>query len=188
MYRRFGKRALDIALAFAIMLVLAPVLVALAAGVRLSSPGPAIFRQHRVGTGGALFEMYKFRSMPVATRSLSSDQLGEVEIKPFGKFLRRTNLDELPQIFNILRGDMSFIGPRPPIPAQVELVQLRQGNGALDCRPGLTGLAQINSFDGMSVEKKAGYDGDYAATISLWRDVVIAVRTFGYLTRPPPTY
>lgn len=188
MYRTFGKRALDIVVAGVALILLLPLLLVLAIGVRLSSPGPIVFRQERVGKGGALFEFYKFRSMPVGTANVSSDNLGAVEIRPFGKFLRRSNLDELPQLLNILRGDMSLIGPRPPLASQTDLVLLREKNGAMDCRPGLTGLAQVNSFDGMTIEEKAGYDGEYADNVALLLDLSIIVKTFSYLTRPPPTY
>ena len=188
MYARFGKRLLDIVAATFSLIILAPVMALLALGVRLSSPGPVIFRQSRIGRGGESFEFYKFRSMPADTASVSSDQLGTVQISAFGRFLRRSNLDELPQLVNVLKGDMSLIGPRPPIASQTELIELRRANGALDCRPGLTGLAQVRSYDGMSVEKKAAYDGEYAATIGFLRDLSVVVRTFGYLAKPPPTY
>lgn len=188
MYRAFGKRALDVLVSGGALLVLLPLILLLAIGTKLSSRGPVIFKQERVGKGGEAFEFYKFRSMPVGTANVSSENLGQIQIRPFGKFLRRSNLDELPQLFNILRGDMSLVGPRPPIPSQTDLVELRRANGALTCRPGLTGLAQVSSFDGMSVEQKAAYDGEYASGISALQDFSILVRTIGYLTRPPPTY
>lgn len=188
MYRQFGKRALDFLGAAIALTILSPLLLALAIGVRLSSPGPSLFRQARAGRYGQTFRIYKFRSMPADTRDAASDQLGEVQLRPFGKFLRRSNLDELPQLYNILRGDMSFIGPRPPLPSQTDLLELRKQNGALECRPGLTGLAQVNGFDGMSAEVKSRFDGQYAANISLWNDIVVVFKTLGYLAKPPPTY
>ena len=188
MYRQFGKRLLDIVVSLSAAIVLSPLLLILAAGAAMSSPGPAIFRQKRTGRGGDSFEFYKFRSMPVDTGDVSSDSIGSVEITPFGKFLRRSNLDELPQLFNILKGDMSLVGPRPPIPSQEELIALRRANGALDCRPGLTGLAQVNSFDGMSVPQKAEFDRRYCERITFLGDVAIVLRTFGYLLKPPPKY
>lgn len=187
-YEAFGKRLLDIVVAGSALIVLAPLMAVLAIGARLSSPGPAIFRQVRIGTHGATFEFYKFRSMPKNTGDIASDQIGRIDIRPFGKFLRRSNLDELPQLFNILRGDMSLIGPRPPLPSQIDLLALRRENGALACRPGLTGLAQVNSYDGMSLERKAEYDGIYAEKIGFFADMAVLCRTFGYLMRPPPTY
>lgn len=187
-YARFGKRAVDVVASLAVIVVLSVVLVLLALAARLSSPGPAIFRQTRVGRDGRPFTLLKFRSMPVDTGDIASDRIDAVAIRPFGRLIRRTNLDELPQLFNILRGDMSLIGPRPSLPSQTELVELRRANGALGCRPGLTGLAQVNSFDGMTIAQKAAWDGRYAARITLVRDIAIVWRTFGYLRRPPPTY
>lgn len=188
MYRAGGKRMMDIAASLLVLLALAPLLLAVAIGVKLSSPGPAIFRQQRVGKDGRPFEIYKFRSMPTGTGDVASDAIGKTTITAFGQFIRRTNLDELPQLFNILKGDMSLVGPRPPLASQQDLVDLRAANGALGCRPGLTGLAQVNSFDGMSVAEKAAFDGRYATRITLASDTAIIFRTIGYLMRPPPVY
>jgi len=188
MYRDFGKRLIDVLASAGGILLLSPVLILLALGARISSPGPAIFKQARTGRDGKEFRFYKFRSMPIDTGDVSSDQLGAIEIRRFGKFIRRTNLDELPQLFNVLRGDMSVVGPRPPLPSQEELITLRRENGALTCRPGLTGLAQVNAFDGMSVAEKAAFDGQYANKITLLGDITILLRTITYLLKPPPTY
>lgn len=179
---------LDIFVATVCIALLSPFLACIAVGVRLSSPGPAIFRQYRVGREGRPFCLFKFRSMPASTGDVASDRLGAIDIGRFGRFIRRTNLDELPQLVNILRGDMSLVGPRPPLPSQLELIEMRKDNGALSCRPGLTGLAQVNSFDGMSVSEKAAYDGQYAAKISFGGDVAIVLKTFIYLLTPPPIY
>lgn len=188
MYPGGLKRLFDVALAAAALLVLSPVLVLIALAIRISDPGPIIFRQQRVGAHGRSFKFYKFRSMPVDTRDVPSDQIGDLRLSWIGRVIRRTNLDELPQLWNVLKGDMSIVGPRPPLAAQTELVARRLENGALACRPGLTGLAQVKSFDGMSVAEKAAFDGDYAARVSFIRDAGIIVRTFGYLLKPPPKY
>lgn len=188
MYARTGKRIFDVLAAAAGLAVLSPVLLLIAVGVRLSSPGPAIFRQRRIGRHGRTFAFYKFRTMPMDTGDIPSDRLGDVRIGRFGRILRRTNLDELPQLVNVLRGDMSVVGPRPPIPSQTELVEMRRANGALDCRPGLTGLAQVNSFDGMTVAEKAAHDGRYAQNVTLGNDLRILLKTIGYFRRPPPKY
>jgi len=111
-----------------------------------------------------------------------------IKITPFGKLIRRTNLDELPQFWNVLRGDMSFIGPRPPIPSQVNLIDLRKSNGSLMIKPGLTGWAQVNSYDNMPEEHKARFDGEYAKRISLKMDLLILLKTVVYFTKKPPTY
>jgi len=97
-------------------------------------------------------------------------------------------MDELPQLFNILKGDMSLIGPRPSLPDQTELIEIRSRNGSYDCRPGLTGLAQVNSYDYMPVAEKAAFDGRYAARITFINDVKIVLKTLLYLTKKPPTY
>jgi O-antigen biosynthesis protein WbqP len=188
MYERWGKRSVDILTSAIALMVLSPLIVAVALLIKLFDPGPIIFRQKRVGKDGRDFDFFKFRSMPVGTKSVPSDQVGTVRLTWIGGLIRRSNLDELPQLWLILVGRMSLIGPRPPLRTQVELIELRQQNGALRCRPGLTGLAQVNSFNGMSVAEKAAYDGVYARKISLWGDVLIVLKTFLYLLRPPPVY
>jgi len=188
MYQHFGKRLLDLLIVFSATLVLLPFLFLIAVLIKAFDPGPIIFKQQRVGFNGATFSFYKFRSMPVNTGDIPSDKVGQVELTWIGKLIRRTNIDELPQLFNVLKGDMSIVGPRPPIPAQEELTELRRVNGALTCRPGLTGLAQVSSFDGMSVPQKAAFDGDYARCITLIGDIKIILRTFLYLLKPPPVY
>lgn len=187
-YQRFGKRLLDLFIVVLATLILLPFMVLIAFLIKIFDPGPIIFKQKRVGRGGNVFDFYKFRSMPVNTGDLPSDKVGQVKLTWIGKLIRRTNLDELPQLFNVLKGDMSIVGPRPPIPAQIELTDLRRENGALLCRPGLTGLAQVSSFDGMSVLEKAAFDGKYAARISFMGDIGIILRTFVYLLKPPPVY
>ena len=187
-YAHYGKRALDIFVSATLLFALRPALILLAIGVKISSPGPAIYRQMRTGRNGKLFQLLKFRSMPANTKEVASDLLGDVELQPFGRFIRRISADELPQLVNILRGDMSLVGPRPPLPSQVDLIRERQRNGSIAFRPGLTGLAQIRGFDGMTVAQKAGYDLAYCQTVSFWRDLLILARTFAYLLRPPPTY
>lgn len=187
MYAAF-KRLADMLLASAGLLVLAPVMAAIAIAIKVSDPGPVIFRQMRTGAGGKAFAFYKFRSMPEATGDIPSDRLGEIRISPVGRFIRRTNLDELPQLWNVVKGEMSLIGPRPSLPSQTELIDLRRRNGALACRPGLTGWAQVHAYDGMSVARKAEFDGEYARRMSLGVDVLIAVKTCGYFLRPPPKY
>lgn len=187
-YARGGKRAVDIGCAGLGLLLLSPLLLVIAILILMTDPGSIIFVQERVGRDGRTFRFFKFRSMPVGTRNIAKDQLGQVRLTWFGRLLRRSNLDELPQLFNILRGDMSVVGPRPSLPSQQELIALRRDNGALACRPGLTGWAQVNAYDGMPLTEKARHDGDYAAAISLRQDVRIIVRTFAYLTKPPPIY
>ena len=187
-YARWGKRALDTALSAAALVAAAPVLALVAAVIRVVDGAPVVFRQRRAGRGGEPFTLFKFRSMAVGTRDLPSSQAGALAVTPIGRVIRRTNLDELPQLVNILRGDMSIVGPRPALPSQHDLLALRRANGAAAIRPGLTGLAQVNAYDGMTVEAKAGFDGDYARRLCLSLDLAIIARTIGYLARRPPVY
>ena len=182
------KRFCDLALAILLLLFLFPMFCLLAFIIWLQDRGPAIFKQIRVGRNGQEFIFYKFRSMPVSTPHVESRETQKLQITPFGKFIRRTNLDELPQIYNVLRGDMSFIGPRPPICSQRELIEMRRANGALAIKPGLTGWAQVNAYDGMSPEQKAAFDADYAIRFSISIDLLILVKTVGYFFKKPPTY
>lgn len=188
MYSHGPKRALDVAASAAALILLSPVMLCVAAAIKIWDPGPVIFRQTRVGAGGRLFQFYKFRSMPVATGDLPSDGLGDVRLSWIGRLIRRTNIDELPQLWNILKGDMSIVGPRPPLTSQEELLALRRESGAIECRPGLTGWAQVLSYDGMSVTEKARLDAEYAHNVSFAKDAKIVLRTFGYLAKPPPKY
>jgi O-antigen biosynthesis protein WbqP len=187
-YRLFGKRALDILLASASLVCLLPILIIIALLIKFFDPGPVIFKQIRIGKNGTPFKFYKFRSMPVNTEDIPSDKIGTVKISRIGLLIRRTSIDELPQLYNILRGDMSIVGPRPPIGSQAELIDARRINGALLCRPGLTGLAQIKSFNGMTVSEKAHLDGSYAQKITFMGDLKIILATFLYLLKPPPIY
>jgi O-antigen biosynthesis protein WbqP len=182
------KRLFDVLLCLTLLMCLIPIFVIIVVVIRLQDGGAAIFRQKRIGKYGSVFMFYKFRSMPLSTPNVESNDTTKLQITPFGKFIRRTNLDELPQFYNVLKGDMSFIGPRPPIPTQFELIELRKKNGSIDLTPGLTGWAQVNSFDGMSVSEKARFDGEYASEFSFGLDVLILLKTILYFTKKPPTY
>lgn len=188
MYQIYIKRGLDIILSLSAIVILFPIGIICSLIIFLQDFGPVVFKQKRVGKDGRIFLFYKFRSMPVNTPNVQSSDVAKLKITTFGKIIRRTNLDELPQLINILKGDMSIVGPRPPIPSQVNLIELREKNGALNCRPGLTGWAQVNSYDFMPEEQKAKFDGHYASNVSFLMDVNIIMRTFLYLTKKPPTY
>jgi len=187
-YAKVIKRIFDIFISLIALAFLSPVIIFCSVIIFLQDTGPIIFKQNRVGKDGLIFLIYKFRSMPVNTSNIQSSEAVELRITKFGKFMRRTNVDELPQLFNILKGDMSFVGPRPPIPTQANLVKLRKENGALGCLPGLTGWAQVNAYNLMSDERKALFDAEYAANITFFMDFKIILRTFLYLTKTPPTY
>lgn len=188
MYRQVFKRVFDIALALAALIALAPLMLIVAAAIYLEDRQTVLFKQKRVGRNGATFEFLKFRSMPVNAANVPKTEAARIQITAIGKIIRRTNIDELPQLFNILKGDMSIVGPRPAIPAQTSLIKMRESNQALNCAPGLTGLAQVNAYDGMPETEKARFDGEYAAKVSFWTDSKIILRTFAYLTRKPPVY
>ena len=182
------KRLLDVLLSIFLLISLLPIFAIIAFIIFIQDGGPAIFRQKRAGKDGVEFMFYKFRSMPLSTLNVESKDTTKLQITSFGKFIRRTNLDELPQFYNVLRGDMSYIGPRPPILTQIDLIELRKKNGALSLKPGLTGWAQVNSYDGMPIEQKAKFDGEYAHKISFLMDCMILFKTILYFTKRPPTY
>ena len=173
MYATTVKRMLDFALALLALIVLCPLLLAVAAAVRLTSPGPALFRQQRVGRGKRLFTIYKFRTMRTdAPKDAPTHTLRHPDafITPVGRFLRASSLDELPQLINILKGDMSVVGPRPALWNQDDLIAARDAVGANDVRPGLTGWAQINGRDELPIPEKARLDGEYVRRISFLFD------------------
>jgi O-antigen biosynthesis protein WbqP len=180
MYKRVGKRVLDAVLAAgAILLCLIPgALIALY--IKLDSQGPVFFRQKRVGRGKRHFMILKFRTMRVnAPGDVPTHLLGDpyAHITRSGRFLRKTSLDELPQLFNILKGEMSFVGPRPALWNQYDLIAERDRVGANDVRPGLTGWAQVNGRDELPIGAKARFDGEYAEKISFKMDARCALRT-----------
>ena len=182
MYRRFFNRLIDFLLSLLGTILLSPVLAALAVWVKCSSPGPVLFKQKRVGRGKTYFQIYKFRSMRSDTpKDMPTHLLENPEafITPAGRFLRRTSLDELPQLFNILKGEMSIVGPRPALWNQDDLVAERDKYGANDCVPGLTGYAQVHGRDELPIPEKARLDGYYARHLSFWLDVKIFFRTIG---------
>lgn len=188
MYCRLGKRLLDLVLSALAIFILSPLLIMTAIAIRLEDGGSSLFRQERVGKQQKPFTLFKFRSMPVNTGDIPSAEAKKVKITKIGSFIRRTNIDELPQLFNIFRGDMSIVGPRPALARQETLCQLRAEKGVFACKPGLTGLAQINAYDNMPDAEKADWDEQYCAHVTLWEDVRIILRTFGYLLKPPPAY
>lgn len=182
MYRHFFKRALDILCSGMAILCLSPLLAAIAVWVKTSSPGPVLFTQKRVGKGKTFFKIYKFRTMRIDTPHDMPTHLLEnpdAFITSAGRFLRRTSLDELPQIFNIFLGQMSVVGPRPALWNQDDLVAERDKYGANDCVPGLTGYAQVHGRDELPIPVKAELDGYYAQNLSFALDVKIFFRTIG---------
>ena len=173
MYQKFGKRFLDIVLSACGILVLAPVFALLALAIKVDDPGPIFFRQKRVGIHKKHFQIMKFRTMKMDTpRDVPTHLLENPEsyITRVGKILRKTSLDELPQIFQIFTGEMSIIGPRPALWNQFDLIEERDKYGANDIRPGLTGWAQINGRDELPIDVKARLDGEYVQNLSFGFD------------------
>ena len=169
MYKSFIKRTLDIVISFFGILVLALPMLILVIAIKLDSPGPVLFKQKRVGIRKSHFHILKFRTMRIDTpRDMPTHMLENPEqwITKVGKFLRKTSLDELPQIFNIFAGQMSVIGPRPALWNQFDLIEERDKYGANDVRPGLTGWAQINGRDELPIDVKARLDGEYVENLS----------------------
>ena len=176
MYKRFGKRALDLLLSGLGLIVLSPLFLIISIAIKAEDPGPVFFRQKRVGIHKSHFNIVKFRSMrqdtphDMPTHLLSDPQRW---ITKTGRFLRKTSLDELPQIAQIFTGKMSIIGPRPALWNQYDLIAERDKYGANDITPGLTGWAQVNGRDELEIEEKARLDGEYAQNISFGMDMKI---------------
>jgi O-antigen biosynthesis protein WbqP len=188
MYRRYFKRTLDVVFALFALIALSPLILLTAMAIYLEDRGRIFFRQQRVGRGGELFEIWKFRSMPMNSKNVPKAEANSLKITRVGKIIRRANIDELPQLINVLQGDMSIVGPRPPLPAQENLCEMRKQNGAIDCLPGLTGMAQVNAYEGITDEEKAGFDGEYAEGMSFFLDCKIILKTLAFMTRKPPVY
>jgi len=193
-YARFGKRLFDLIVVVPVLVAAAPLLAAIAMLIRITSPGPALFRQERLGRKAVVFEALKFRTMTHKQRvpdtiAFSGDRS---EITLVGRFLRRTKLDELPQLVNVLKGDMSLVGPRPQLPVQLEEFD-DNARVRLLVRPGLTGMAQTHGNVALSWPERWYYDADYVKRLSLGLDLWLISRTFGvllhgeerYLARPP---
>ncbi len=173
MYRNYGKRFLDIILSACGIVVLSPVYLLISLAIKIDDPGPVFFKQKRVGLHKSYFHILKFRTMKMNTpHDVPTHLLENPEqyITRVGKFLRKTSLDELPQIFQIFTGKMAVIGPRPALWNQYDLIALREAVGANDVRPGLTGWAQINGRDEIPIEQKAALDGEYVKNLSFLFD------------------
>lgn len=178
MYARYFKRLFDIFLALMSLFVLFIPLSVIALITKIDTPGPAFFLQERFGKGRKPFKIVKFRSMPVTIpKNLPTSAITDPMLTRWERWLRKTSIDELPQIWNILKGDMSFVGPRPVITRETDLIDEREKYGANDVLPGLTGWAQINGRDELDIVTKARFDGEYAANISFSFDVFCLFKT-----------
>ncbi|MDE6606322.1 MAG: sugar transferase [Lachnospiraceae bacterium] len=180
MYRKI-KRVLDTVISFLGLVILSWVFLILIIAIKADSKGPILFKQKRVGIHKSHFYIYKFRTMRIDTpKDVPTHLLENPEqyITKIGRFLRKTSLDELPQIINILKGDMAIVGPRPALWNQFDLIAERDKYGANDILPGLTGWAQINGRDELEIEEKAKLDGEYVKRMGLSFDFKCIVRTF----------
>jgi len=180
-YYPYLKACLDFLFALLLMILCAPLLLLLGLLIRLDSPGPIIYRQRRLGRHGKLFTIYKLRTMKIDAPCLSTEEMqrsGYNHVTRLGVFLRKSNLDELPQLVNIIKGEMSFIGPRPALPSQTDLNNLREELGVHQVRPGITGLAQVMRRDNLETATKVRYDKDYCQRMNLSLDIKIVALTF----------
>ena len=173
------KRIFDLMVALVLMLILAPLLLLVVLAIRLTSVGPVLFRTRRVGKSSRLFTMYKFRTMRVDTPQVATHLLKKPDqfLIPVGDFLRRTSLDELPQLINVLLGDMSLIGPRPALFNQDDLIALRTARGVNELTPGITGWAQVNGRDSLPITEKVKLDEWYLKNRSFRLDLKVVGMT-----------
>lgn len=181
-YKHYMKRFFDIILSALAILVFSWLFIILAIIIKGTSKGPIFFKQKRVGRDKTYFNILKFRTMRIDTpKDVPTHLLTDPEqyITTIGKFLRKTSLDELPQLFNILVGDMAIVGPRPALWNQEDLIAERDLYDANAVRPGLTGLAQVSGRDELPIPVKARYDGEYVDNISLMKDMMLIVKTLG---------
>ena len=179
-----AKRAIDLILSFAAIILLSPILLIISALIKMDSPGPVFFKQKRVGKNKKYFYILKFRTMRTDTPKDMPTHLfknPDAYITKIGKILRSTSLDELPQLFNILKGDMSIIGPRPALWNQYDLIKERDKYKANDVYPGLTGWAQINGRDELSIEDKSFYDGEYVKKYGLLMDLKVFFKSIVFV-------
>lgn len=173
------KHLIDLILCLILLIVLAIPMIMVAVIIRFSSHGPVLYWSDRVGKNGELFRMPKFRSMSLGAPQTPTHLLNDSHdfLFPFGSFIRRYSIDEFPQLYSILKRDMSFVGPRPALFNQYDLIALRKSNGVLELLPGLTGLAQINGRDNLSINEKVTWDLEYLKKQSILLDLKILFKT-----------
>jgi O-antigen biosynthesis protein WbqP len=172
------KRAFDVVVATTLALAASPVMMVVWVLIRWESGPPAIFRQSRVGRFGQTFTCYKFRTMRNGTGDVPTHMAPSSAVTRIGSWIRRFKLDELPQLFNVIRGDMSLVGPRPCLPTQLDLIERRRALGVLSVRPGITGLAQVNDIDMSDPERLARKDAEYLTNATIAGDIGLLLATF----------
>ena len=182
MYREYGKRIEDVSIALAALVILGLPMLLVAAAICLTSKGPALFRQKRFGKDKQLFTVYKFRTISTkAPKNMPTNSFTNADsyITPLGGVLRKLSIDELPQLLNVIKGEMSIVGPRPVIKTEKKLISLRQKYRANSVKPGITGWAQVNGRDDLDDQRKAEMDGEYVQRLSFLTDVKIMIKTIG---------
>ncbi|NLP21330.1 MAG: sugar transferase [Erysipelotrichaceae bacterium] len=181
MYVNFLKRIFDLIVSLLVFIFILPIFILIIVIIKIDSKGPVFFTQKRIGKGKKTFYIFKFRSMSIEAPKDSPTHLlknADSYITKAGEFLRKSSLDELPQLINIIKGDMSIVGPRPALWNQYDLIEERDKYNANDVKPGLTGLAQIKGRDELSIEDKSRYDGEYVKSITFKNDIKIIIGTF----------
>jgi lipopolysaccharide/colanic/teichoic acid biosynthesis glycosyltransferase len=173
----FFKRGFDITIAVLVLFFLSWLLILVWVAVKLQSPGPGFFAQRRVGRHERVFTCYKFRTMSIGTPELGTHQVSDAAITTVGAFLRRTKLDELPQVWNVLCNEMSLVGPRPCLPSQNEVLAHRRNVGVYESKPGITGLSQISQIDMSRPRELAELDQEYVRLQSIKLDIAIIIKT-----------
>jgi len=180
LYRKVVKRLIDttVAIIFGIVLIVPLFIVAIL--IKLTSKGPIFFKQERYGKNSVPFTLYKFRSMTDGAPVKANSEFSDIKsyVTPFGMFIRKTSIDELPQLINIIKGEMSFIGPRPLAITDEKVLRLRRQNGGDQVLPGISGLAQVNGRNNITDEDKAAYDAKYASHVSARVDSLLVIETF----------
>lgn len=173
------KRSIDIIGSLCGIVLLCPILILVAILIKVESPGPIIFKQTRIGKDSKPFNIYKFRSMKIDAPNLATKDFNNLDmyVTKIGKLIRKTSIDELPQLLNIIKGNMSIVGPRPVIEIENDLLELRRAHGVDQVLPGITGLAQINGRDSINIETKVKYDCEYATKRNVKLDIYIIAMT-----------
>jgi len=179
MIYKIVKRLLDIIFSIILFVLFIPLWIVIPILIKADSAGRVIFTQKRIGLGSTYFKIYKFRTMKEGTPDIPTDKVEHQEDlnTKLGTTLRRLSIDEIPQLYNILKGEMSFVGPRPALHNQARLISLRKNKGADSIRPGVTGLAQVSGRDSLTIPEKVGYDSKYADNRSFWLDTKIVFVT-----------
>lgn len=178
MYYLLFKKTLDYSISIAVIALFWWLFVLIALLIKLTSKGPAILAQSRIGLNGHEFVCFKFRTMQIGTKVAATHEVSSNNITSIGKFLRKSKLDELPQIWNIVKNEMSFVGPRPCLPSQTELITRRTDAGVLNDLPGITGWAQIHGIDMSDPQRLVNFETEYQSRRSIYFDIKILLATF----------